>query len=41
MRWSVADIVRRTLKGLDLDYPKLGRDEIKKLTVLRKRLADD
>ncbi|WP_394822543.1 PPK2 family polyphosphate kinase [Pendulispora albinea] len=41
MRWTVADIIRRTLKGLDLDYPQLGREEQKTLLVLRKRLEDE
>jgi len=41
MRWAVADIVQRTLGGLDIGYPKLGRDELKKLTLMRGRLEKD
>ncbi|WP_394847771.1 polyphosphate kinase 2 family protein [Pendulispora brunnea] len=38
MRWAVADIVARTMKNMDIDYPKLSTGEVKKLKLMRSRL---
>ncbi len=41
MRWAVADIVRKTMKKMDIDYPKLGKEEIKALHAMRGQLEKE
>ena len=41
MRMTVADIVVRTLEGLDLKYPKVGKDERARFDAIRKKLESE
>jgi len=41
MRWAVADILRNTLRKMDIDYPKLDKEDSKKLATMRARLEKD
>ena len=41
MRMTVADIVRRTVEGLDLEFPRLGEDERREMHSLREELESD
>lgn len=41
MRACVADIIAQTIESLDLSYPKVGREEHKKLSDLKHILEDD
>jgi PPK2 family polyphosphate:nucleotide phosphotransferase len=40
MRWTVADIVKRALRQLDIGYPKLDRKALAELAAIRQQLAD-
>ena len=41
MRMTVADIIVRTLKSLDLKYPKLGKEQLSKFGEIKQQLLKD